>query len=210
MTQRKCWTELCGTRVEDFNVIKSELRKVYLERRRSLSQDAHSDRSSEIVERLFTAVDFDSVHTLHCYIALEHFGEVETGILFSRVWETHPHVITTAPKIDEATKEIDSLIFQRETPTQENSWKIPEPSGSEIIAPEALDLVIIPLLCFDTRGHRVGYGRGFYDRLLQKCRPDCIKAGLSFFPPVDPIYDVHESDIPLDLCVTPAETFEFR
>jgi len=105
--------------------------------------------------------------------------------------------------------EIDSLIYQRGTPTNQNSWKIPEPAGSEIVAPEALDLVIVPLLCFDARGHRVGYGKGFYDRFLRKCRPDCIKAGLSFFPPIDSIDDVYDDDVPLNACITPTETFRF-
>ena len=190
-------------------MIKSELRKAYLERRRSLSKVTHSELSTEIVNRLVNSLNFDSVHALHCYISLEHFGEVETGILFSRVWEMHPQIITTAPRMNRDSGEIESLIYQLDTPTRENSWKIAEPQGLEIVAPEALDLVIVPLLCFDRRGHRVGYGKGFYDRFLQKCRPDCIKAGLSFFAPVDSINDVHDSDVPLDLCVTPGETFRF-
>jgi len=191
-------------------VIKSELRKSYLERRRSLSKATHSELSTEIVNRLFNSVDLDPVHALHCYISLEHFGEVETSILFSRVWEMHPQIITTAPRMNRDNGEIDSLIYQLDTPTQESSWKIVEPRGSEIVAPEALDLIIVPLLCFDGRGHRVGYGRGYYDRFLRKCRPDCIKAGLSYFPPVDSIDDVHDADVALDLCVTPTETYRFH
>lgn len=191
-------------------MIKSELRKAYLERRRSLSPDTHSTLSTKIIDQLFNAVNLDAAQALHCYISLEQFGEVETGILFSRVWDTHPHIITTAPRMNGENGEIESHVYQRNTPTLENSWRIPEPAGSEIIAPEALDLVIVPLLCFDARGYRVGYGKGFYDRYLQKCRPDCIKAGLSFFPPIDSIDDLHLDDVPLDLCVTPPETYRFR
>ena len=161
------------------------------------------------MDRLFATIDFAAISALSCYISLRHFGEAETGTIFGRVWETLPRIITTAPRIDDATREIDSLVYQRDTPIRENTWKIPEPAGSEIVAPEALDLVIVPLVCVDIRGHRVGYGKGFYDRYLQKCRPDCIKAGLSFYPPVDSIDDVHDADIPLDLCITPSETFRF-
>jgi 5-formyltetrahydrofolate cyclo-ligase len=191
-------------------VTKSELRKIYLERRRSLSLEDHAALSSEVVDSLFAAIDLNSIKSLSCYVALKHFGEVETGLLFRRIWETHPQIITTAPRINDSAGEIDSLLYQSDTPTIENRWKIPEPTGSEIVAPEALDLVIVPLLCFDRGGHRVGYGKGFYDRFLQKCRPDCVKAGLSFFPPVDLIADICESDVPLDLCITPTETFRFR
>ena len=162
------------------------------------------------MDRLFATIDFAAISALSCYISLRHFGEAETGTIFGRVWETLPRIITTAPRIDDATREIDSLVYQRDTPIRENTWKIPEPAGSEVVAPEALDLVIAPLACVDIRGHRVGYGKGFYDRYLQKCRPDCIKAGLSFYPPVDSIEDVHDADIPLDICITPSETFRFR
>jgi len=63
--------------------------------------------------------------------------------------------------------------------------------------------VLVPLLCFDRRGHRVGYGRGYYDRFLARCRHDCKKIGLSFFEPLAEIDDVHEGDVELNYCVTP-------
>jgi 5-formyltetrahydrofolate cyclo-ligase len=188
-------------------VTKSELRKAYLERRRSLSPEEHSRLSHAIIDRLFSEIDLRPINAVHCYIALRHFGEVETGILFDRVWNTHPRIITTAPRIDVASGEVESHIYQRGSLTREGRWKILEPEGSKIVPAEALDLIIVPLLCFDQRGHRVGYGRGFYDRYLRRCRSDCIKAGLSFFPPVESIDNVHEGDIPMDLCVTPEEIF---
>lgn len=190
-------------------MIKSELRKIFRERRIALSSEEHSRLSRSIVDRLVSEIDLSSIAALQCYISLQHFGEVETSILFDRVWDAHSNVITTAPRVDEASGEIESFIFQHDTPTRENKWKIPEPIGAEIVAPEALDLILVPLLCFDRNGHRVGYGKGFYDRYLQKCRPDCIKAGLSFFSPVDAIDDVHEQDIALDICITADETFSF-
>lgn len=187
---------------------KPELRKIYLERRKLLSPDEHSQLSREIVERLFSEVSFSSINTLHCYISLRHFGEVETNILFDQIWSSFPHIITCAPRIN-AAGDVDSLIYQFDTPLNENRWKIPEPAGSEMVAPEALELVIVPLLCFDLAGHRVGYGKGFYDRLLQECRPDCIKAGLSFFPPVDFIDDIHAGDVSMDICITPSDAHRF-
>ena len=65
------------------------------------------------------------------------------------------------------------------------------------------------MLAFDTRGNRVGYGKGFYDRYLPACRPDCIKLGFSYFDPVDSVDDAHEFDVPLDLCITPNRTYVF-
>ena len=70
-------------------------------------------------------------------------------------------------------------------------------------------MVLVPLLCFDESGHRVGYGKGFYDRFLTKCRPDTQKVGLSYFPPVKEITDADSFDIRLDLCLTPEKVWRF-
>ena len=59
------------------------------------------------------------------------------------------------------------------------------------------------------KGHRVGYGKGFYDKFLSECKPDAIKIGLSFFEPEELITDVFESDVKLDYCVTPNSIHAF-
>ena len=55
----------------------------------------------------------------------------------------------------------------------------------------------------------MGYGKGFYDNFLSKCKPETIKIGLSFFPPEEKIEDVSENDVKLDFCVTPEGIIEF-
>jgi 5-formyltetrahydrofolate cyclo-ligase len=67
----------------------------------------------------------------------------------------------------------------------------------------------VPLLAYDKHGNRVGYGKGFYDNFLSKCKPETIKIGLSFFPPEDKIDDVSENDVNLDFCVTPEGIISF-
>ena len=63
------------------------------------------------------------------------------------------------------------------------------------------DMVLVPLLAFDKKGYRVGYGKGFYDRFLQNIETQ--KIGLSLFEVIDEINDVHLNDIRLDKCITP-------
>ena len=67
----------------------------------------------------------------------------------------------------------------------------------------------MPLLCCDRRGFRVGYGKGFYDKFLSRCRPDCLKIGLSFFEPTEIIADINDYDVKLDYCVTPENRYKF-
>ena len=181
---------------------KAELRQIYLDKRKALSPADHAAQSVEISHRFFSEIDLKQIKNLHCFISLKHKGEVETSGIFRRIWTEFPDTGTFAPRVN-ADREIDSLPFHADSHLTENKWKIPEPSAGEAVDPGILDMVIVPLLCFDKQGHRVGYGGGFYDRFLSRCRPDCQKIGLSFFPPVEKIDDVENTDIRLDLCLTP-------
>lgn len=185
---------------------KAELRKIYLGKRKALSPAEHSALSQQISHRFIVAADLLPDNNLHCYIALEHKGEVETGYIFRRLWTEFPHINTFAPRINEDNG-LDSLPFHADSHLIENKWKIPEPAEGKPVDPGILDIVIVPLLCFDKRGHRVGYGGGFYDRFLARCRPNCKKIGLSFFPPVEEIADVETTDIRLNLCLTPTSIY---
>ncbi len=73
----------------------------------------------------------------------------------------------------------------------------------------SIDWVLVPLLAFDRRGHRVGYGKGFYDRFLAGCRSDARKIGLSLFAPVVAIDDIGSQDVALDAVVTPDRVWTF-
>jgi 5-formyltetrahydrofolate cyclo-ligase len=91
----------------------------------------------------------------------------------------------------------------------ENHWKILEPVSNLQFPVSQIDLVLIPLLCFDKKGYRVGYGKGYYDRFLADCRPDVLKIGLSIFEPIEQIKDVDAYDIRLDFCITPNKIWQF-
>ncbi|MDP2160837.1 MAG: 5-formyltetrahydrofolate cyclo-ligase, partial [Flavobacterium sp.] len=90
-----------------------------------------------------------------------------------------------------------------------NDYGIPEPVDGLEVPVAKIDVVFVPLLAYDKNGHRVGYGKGFYDRFLSECKPTTIKIGLSFFEPEDLIEDVFESDIQLNYCITPQTIYIF-
>ena len=118
----------------------------------------------------------------------------------------------TSPIInpENQTNEIENYLFNEKN-LIENAWGILEPSGEnqEKILPEQIDLVIIPLLIFDKKGNRVGYGKGFYDRFLQQCKPETIKIGLCLEEAIEEIEDINEFDIKMDLCIIPNKIYRF-
>ncbi len=112
------------------------------------------------------------------------------------------------PKIA-AAEQLQHFLLTDQTRFQKNALGISEPvSGIEIEALK-IDVVFVPLLAFDNKGNRVGYGKGYYDRFLARCKPDCIKIGLSFFEEEQDSFIIEPTDIPLDYCVTPEQLYDF-
>jgi 5-formyltetrahydrofolate cyclo-ligase len=188
---------------------KAELRKIYLTKRDLLTSDERSDRSGQIRDLFFENVDLSSVRYLHCFIPIKRFNEVDTRLIFDRLWSDHTQIKTVVPRVNAHTGEIESLRFDPDTALVENAWNIPEPAHQDRIEADQIDVVVVPMLCFDRQGHRVGYGKGFYDKFLSACRNDCLKIGLSYFPPTVRIDDVNELDVTMDLCVTPKLVYRF-
>jgi 5-formyltetrahydrofolate cyclo-ligase len=73
------------------------------------------------------------------------------------------------------------LTFHTGANLVSGAFGILEPAdGSPETALEEIDAFICPGLAFDPRGGRLGRGRGFYDRMLAKARPDALKIGIGF------------------------------
>jgi len=189
---------------------KSELRKIYLEKQKSLSDSERREKSRRIAERFFENFSLENICFLHVFLAIEKNREVETSYIFKRLWRDFLEITTVASRIDFRAMTLENLKLTPETKLVRNRWHIFEPTDGELIDIEKIDAVTVPLLCFDERGYRVGYGKGFYDKFLSECRTDCLKIGLSYFAPVAEISDAREYDVKLDCCVTPEEIFNRR
>ena len=113
------------------------------------------------------------------------------------------------PKTNFESRSLTHYLLTDSTLIKANEWNIPEPVEGIVINPEQLDVIFIPLLAYDLKGNRVGYGKGFYDGFLDQCQSSSLKIGLSFFGPEVKIDDVYERDIPLDFCVTPDDILQF-
>lgn len=184
-------------------MIKTELRRVFLERQNSLSPEIRAEDSQRISGHFFLDFNLAEIKVLHCFLAIEKFNEIDTAPIFQRLWREFPHITTVVPRVDFESGEMRNLKFTPDTDLVKNIWGIYEPSHDEFVDTADIDIVLVPLICFDEAGHRIGYGKGFYDRFLSGCREDCVKVGLSYFLPVKEISDVSEADIRLDYCITP-------
>lgn len=179
---------------------KQEVRKVFLQKRQSLTEPEWQLLCNSIYNVFFAAVDLSFVKNLHIYLPIEGKKEADTWQIIDKIRREHPHVRLIIPKIDKG--HLSHFYFEGLHQVKTNTWGIPEPTQGVPAEPQVIDMVIVPLLAADKHGHRVGYGKGFYDRFLKECRPACKKIGLSLFDLIDRVDDVNEFDVKLDAVVS--------
>lgn len=187
---------------------KSSLRKDFTLHRQGLSKEDISLCAQKVHDLLFSRIMMHRFDEIHIFLPIEKQREVDTRLIISTLRKDFaPNIYL--PKSYQAGK-LTHHVYEPETKLVVNRWGVPEPENVEVSFPAStFDLVFVPLLAFDKRGYRVGYGGGYYDRFLSECRSSCLKVGLSFFEPVDEILDVNEFDIKLNHCITPNKIWTF-
>lgn len=189
---------------------KKELRKIYLHKRAALSEAEYGQLNFQLYQNFFSHVDLSFMRVLHTFLPIPSKREVDTWLIIDRIKREFPHVRISIPKVNAQTGVFDSFYFEGLHQLATNEWGIQEPRQGIPTEPEKIDVVLIPLLAYDATGHRVGYGKGFYDKFLATCRPNCKKVGLSLFEAEGRIKDASDLDVRMDQCVTPHNAINFR
>jgi len=191
---------------------KAALRKEFLQKRKDADGRWLVEKNALIAQNLEKYVQDNHFKTLHTFLPQLSSREIDTFFIIESFRIAFPTMRIAAPYIIPGTREMEHFLVTPFTHLVVNQWKIPEPDpvSSEKVQPEEIDIVLVPLLAFDRKGYRVGYGGGYYDRFLPQTRPDCIKMGLSLFEGGGKIEDIDQYDIPLDLCITPERVYDFR
>jgi 5-formyltetrahydrofolate cyclo-ligase len=187
---------------------KTGARQLYKEKRLALSQQ-EMDKRTDLLLIQFQQIPLPFLQTVHSYIAVPEMHEINTSLFIDFLDFKIPELQVAVPKANFATCEMEHFLIEETTILQKNKWGIHEPVNGQQMNEHLFDLIFVPLLAVDKKGHRVGYGKGFYDRFLAKTRQDAIKLGMSFFPPIEQLEDVGEFDLPLDYCITPEAIYEF-
>lgn len=190
-------------------MLKKELRIEFQCKRLHLSKEEIKLNSSKIFENLTQHFDLRN-NNICTFLPIESKNEIDTFQLFflknklnfklySTKWNTISNELTIH-RVDS----VSELII--------NEFQIPEPKQTTLSEKtEDISIVLVPLLCFDYQGNRVGYGKGVYDKFLIKFnRKNTLFIGLSFFEPIDNISDIFENDVKLHYCITPKTIYQFE
>lgn len=186
---------------------KAEARALFREKRAKVTAP-EANKWDDLLLISFQQAELPFVQQVLSFYPAQGKGEVDSFLLTRYLQFINPGLEVAFPRI-QANAIMEAVVPVHEDAFKPNAYNILEPTNGVVVAPEEFDMVLVPLLAFDLQGNRAGYGKGYYDRFLARCRPDCLKVGLSYFEAVDLLEDANEFDIPLDLCITPQKVYVF-
>jgi 5-formyltetrahydrofolate cyclo-ligase len=158
-----------------------------LEQRRK--RDSLPDISSRVCAVLLPWLEAQGARTVLAYKAFDSEISLET-------------LVVALPQIRFLTTRVYSkgslTLHDFALATQKNKYGILEPSVNTVqISPELVDVALVPGLAFTIQGGRLGYGGGFYDRLLPQLRSDCALVGVTRAGLLLPELPLEEFDVPM-------------
>ena len=183
---------------------KTFLRSHYKKKRLSLTKQEVDHLSQRVCKQLDKLSIWRLKH-YHIFISISKYNELDTSSIINKLKSEKKIIIV--PKI--SNNELVHIAINDQTEFSINEYGIKEPNNGHHFITENLDLIFIPLLAFDLEGHRVGYGKGYYDRFLKLTNKSSLKIGLSFFDPINKIQDIDDKDVKLDYCITPTQIHKF-
>lgn len=169
--------------------------------RHSLSPDAYRARSSLIAHRILSLRAVTSAQVVHVYWALQERGEIDTQLIIADVRRRGAEVVLpVVQSFDPDTPTLEHRRYDGASALETNRWGIAEPVHTERVAPEALDVVLIPALGADRSGQRLGHGSGYYDAFLASVT--CPRIALVYEDCVVPSLPTAPHDVPMTTLVT--------
>ena len=138
----------------------NELRKRNRNLRAGLDQPTLNQAATNLGERICSLPEYAQAARIAVYFAVN--GEISLDLVIDQALAQGKQIYL--PNLDQKTLRFSPYFRQQKM--RINKFKLPEPDvgEEEMLEPEALDLVLAPLVVFDADGNRIGMGGGFYDR----------------------------------------------
>lgn len=187
---------------------KQQLRKQFIAKRQQLSALEYEELNLQLLLQ-FQQLDLTDIHCIHLFLPISKQKEPDTFLIRDWLKSYQPNIEIVFPKADFDNHTMQSFADDADLRLIANAFDIPEPVAGNEVHINKIDIMIIPLLAFDSKGYRVGYGKGFYDRFMAQCPPVTRFIGLSFFDWVEAIDDINEFDMRMHACITPFQIYHW-
>jgi len=182
---------------------KELIRKEVLHLRNLINQETKKYKDRKINELLTGLPEFMQSHTVLLYASFR--SEVETTGLIEHCLTVGK--VTVLPKVDSSLSQLRLYEIKDIKEICLGYFGIPEPDVSEhrSMKAEDMDLIIVPGVAFDKNCKRLGYGKGFYDKLLSEVRiqkPEVRIIGLAYEEQIMESIPYESHDIRMDKIIT--------
>ncbi len=188
---------------------KHHIRQVQLEARSCLSEVQRADLSCQAQQLLLSHPLFLAAKVVALYSPIR--CEVDTCLLLKTALDTGKRVVY--PRVeqlpDSATAAMQFVELSSWQDFQPGAFGVLEPQGGMVVAVADIDLMVVPGVAFDRYGYRLGYGKGFYDRVVKLCSTGCALVGLCYAFQVEENLPHEEHDLMLDWLITDHEALSF-
>lgn len=182
---------------------KRSIRAQFLAKRKALAEAFCFDSSRKIQQTLLSAESFLDANVLALYSEIHN--EVSTGLVVRQILELGKTLVFPRVRGDE----LEFVVVDDLGDLVPGAFGVLEPQGQKVLGPAVLDLIVVPGVVFDKKGHRLGYGRGYYDRILSRCPQACAKVGFAYdFQLVETLPSM-EHDEELSMLITEERTLKF-
>lgn len=179
-----------------------------LDRRKRMSAGEVANKSRAISERLFSHDFFLQAKVVHFYVSFKN--EVDTHSIIRKTLSLKKRVVV--PCIHEMDQEmILSELIDFQEDLKPNRLGILEPDENSVrpVHPMAVDLMIVPGVAFDPLGSRIGYGKGYYDRLLSRTS-NALVVGLAYDFQILDVLPALAHDVRMGKIITESRTIELN
>jgi 5-formyltetrahydrofolate cyclo-ligase len=180
--------------------LRRSIRTEKLSQREALSEEVRQAASAAITSRVLTLIEEGGWKTIHCYLAFR--SEATTAQLIEQLIGRGIKVIVPWVESDGELSHHQLLSLDG---LSEGPYGLPHPSRNEFQETDSIEAVMLPLSAFDRAGNRLGYGKGFYDRFLQKLPAKTRRIGLAFAIQEAEHIPAMDHDQKLDMIVTENE-----
>lgn len=180
---------------------KTELRPLLHARRQALSDDTQHTHAQKIAELFRQHSLFKNATHIAAYQACH--AEINPHFIIQTLWEAHKTCYLPVIQDDGI---LTFRVYEKETVLKKNIYGIAEPLATAEIFATQLDIVLVPLLGFDRAKHRLGMGKGYYDKtFFDKKSP--ILIGLAHSCQEHALIPTETHDVALDFILTEKEFF---
>jgi 5-formyltetrahydrofolate cyclo-ligase len=182
---------------------KKSIRTEVLARRRHLAAETCLQWSLLVQERLLESSEFLNATAVALYSPVQN--EVFTELIFNQALAQGK--LVTYPRV--RGNELEFIQVAETAELKPGTFGVLEPTGERVVSSACLDLVVVPGVAFDLGGHRLGYGKGFYDRCLHGKRRPGFLAGLCFELQMVDNLPAEAHDVRMDMVMTENGRYDF-